>query len=54
MGDINQDAAVDAGDLSLVLAHWGQLGTVADINGDGVVGAGDLSIVLAYWGACDL
>lgn len=53
-GDINQDAAVDAGDLSLVLAHWGQLGTVADINGDGVVGAGDLSIVLAYWGACDL
>lgn len=54
VGDINEDAAVDAGDLSLVLAHWDQLGTVADINGDGVVGAGDLSIVLAYWGACDL
>ena len=53
VGDINQDAAVDAGDLSLVLAHWGELGTVADINGDGVVGARDLSHVFAYWGACD-
>ena len=54
MGDINSDAAVDAGDLLLVLAHWGQLGTLADIDGEGVVGAGDLLIVLAYWGACDL
>jgi Dockerin type I domain len=54
VGDINKDAAVDAGDLSLVLAHWGELGTVADINGDGVVGARDLSHVFAYWGECDL
>ena len=53
-GDLDTDGVVNSVDLAILLAKWGQLGTVADIDGSGVVGAGDLAALLAKWGACDL
>ena len=52
--DINQDGAVNAADLSLLLSAWGVCadcdgGCPADLNGDCVVGGPDLSILLAAW-----
>lgn len=52
--DINGDGAVDLGDLSIVLAHFGQSGGATyedgDINGDGNVDLEDLSLVLVDFG----
>jgi len=50
--DVNGDAVVDGGDLSLLLAKWGTPAKEYDLDGDGVVGGGDLSLVLATWGPC--
>jgi len=49
--DLNGDGAVDAADLSTLLADWGNAGP-ADLDGNGVVDAPDLSQLLADWGAC--
>jgi hypothetical protein len=56
--DANADRVVDALDLILVLATWGQSGPDAtlnwpdgDINADNVVDAHDLASVLTFWGA---
>jgi hypothetical protein len=49
--DLNGDGAVDAADLSTLLAAWGNAGP-ADLDGNGVVDAPDLSQLLADWGAC--
>jgi hypothetical protein len=49
--DLNDDGAVDAADLSTLLADWGNAGP-ADLDGNGVVDAPDLSQLLADWGAC--
>jgi hypothetical protein len=48
---LNDDGAVDAADLSTLLADWGNAGP-ADLDGNGVVDAPDLSQLLADWGAC--
>ncbi len=48
-GDLNGDGVVNAGDLSILLAEWGSIGSTADLDADGVVGAGDLAILLAAW-----
>ncbi|MCP4069288.1 MAG: hypothetical protein GY741_13495, partial [Phycisphaeraceae bacterium] len=50
--DVNGDAVVDGGDLSLLLAKWGTAAEEYDLDEDGVVGGGDLSLVLATWGVC--
>jgi len=51
IGDFDGNGQVDAGDLSVLLAQWGEVGGVADFDGGGV-GASDLSILLANWGPC--
>lgn len=49
-GDLNDDGAVNGGDLGLLLAAWGGAG--GDLNGDGVTDGGDLGLLLSYWGDC--
>jgi len=49
--DLNNDGVVNGGDLTLLLAQWGNPGT-ADLNCNGVVDGGDLTLLLAAWGAC--
>jgi hypothetical protein len=49
-GDLNDDGAVNGGDLGLLLAAWG--GPGGDINDDGVTDGGDLGLLLSYWGDC--
>jgi len=52
--DFDDDGAVGAYELSVVLARWksGWPGGPADLNADGVIDATDLSQVIAAWGAC--
>lgn len=54
-GDINGDSRVNALDLNVVLAHWGQGVTVGDallgdLVADGTVNALDLNQILGNWG----
>jgi hypothetical protein len=51
--DVNGSGAVDAADLSLLLAAWGTADADADVNNDGTVNAADLSLLLDTWGACN-
>ncbi len=49
--DINGDAMVDLGDLSIVLAAFGQPSAgPADLDGDGVVDLNDLAAILSEFG----
>jgi len=51
--DLDGDGFVNANDLAVLLAAWGQLVAGGpDLDGDGFVGAGDLAILLAAWGPC--
>lgn len=50
-GDLDLNGSVDASDLTVMLANWGNTG-IGDINNDGSVGGSDLTILLASWGAC--
>ncbi len=55
LGDVDGDGEANgtaSGDLSHVLAHWGDIDTVgyrasADVDRDGTVGSGDMAIVIA-------
>jgi hypothetical protein len=47
-GDINLDGYVDAADLGLLLAAWGNPGE-ADIDGSGSVDSVDLGILMTQW-----
>ncbi|MCE2883871.1 MAG: hypothetical protein LW806_03085 [Planctomycetaceae bacterium] len=49
--DINGDGSVNAADLGILLAAWGEFYPAADLDYDGEVGASDLSILLAQWGS---
>jgi hypothetical protein len=53
-GDLNNDAVVNGGDISVLLGFWGQSGkgVLGDINGDGLVDAADLAMLLSSWGKC--
>ena len=51
LGDLNNDAAVDASDLAILLGAWG-VGTAADLNFDGRTDASDLAVLLGAWGGC--
>ena len=46
--DINNDGAVDAADLALLLNNWNGIG-IGDINQDGGVDAQDVAIMLNAW-----
>lgn len=48
--DLTCDATVDASDLGVLIAAWGESASDADIDGDGVVGSSDLGLLLAAWG----
>ena len=48
--DIDCSGTVDAADLSLILAGWGESNGPADLDGNGFVDAADLTQVLAKWG----
>ena len=47
--DLDGSGAVDAGDLAILLAGWGEPGP-ADLDGSGAVDAVDLAMLLASWG----
>ena len=54
-GDLDGDGLVGAGDLDLVLAHWGDSVAIlnyaqGDASGDGLVGQADLQLVLDHFG----
>jgi len=53
-GDVDLNGAVDAADLSSMLASWFFVGKNLreDLNGDLVVDAADLAILLTSWGEC--
>ncbi len=48
-GDLNDDDAVDAADLAILLGAWGTSGP-GDLDGSGSVDAADLAILLGAWG----
>jgi hypothetical protein len=50
LGDLDNNAAVDAADLSVLLGAWGGAG--GDLDGSGSTDAADLSILLGAWGPC--
>lgn len=52
VGDLDQNGAVEAPDLSLLLMNWGSSGGIADLNRSGVVDAADLVMLLSRWGSC--
>ena len=48
--DLNDDGAVNGGDLAALLSGWGPDGGFgADLNGDGIVNGADLAMLLASW-----
>ncbi|MHC4832982.1 MAG: invasin domain 3-containing protein [Planctomycetota bacterium] len=50
MGDLNQDGAVDAADLGVLMGSWGTCGgCVADLDGDGEVDGADLALLMTQW-----
>lgn len=57
VGDLNGDDAIDLGDLSILLAHFGLTGVDpedGDLDGDADVDLGDLSALLVVFGtACN-
>lgn len=58
IGDLNFDQVIDLGDLSILLAHFGESGNVhyadGDLDSDGDVDLADLSTLLAAFGTtCD-
>ena len=55
-GDLNGDGFVNASDLDLIRANWGNDVPPGDLlsgdaNGDGTVNADDLNVIRANWGA---
>ena len=54
LADINESSHIDAADLGLLIAAWGDASTLpqADINNDGNVDGGDLGLLILNWGPC--
>ncbi|MEY2794782.1 MAG: hypothetical protein RIR10_498, partial [Planctomycetota bacterium] len=52
----NDDGAIDAADLAMLLAAWGSSpegdASDTDLDCDGMVGASDLALLLTSWGVC--
>jgi len=51
LGDLNDDGAVNASDLAMLIGAWGGAGA-GDLTGDGVVDVVDLAILINVWGDC--
>lgn len=49
-GDLDNDGDVDLGDLSLILADYGEVHSSADLNANGVVDLADLAILFGAFG----
>lgn len=49
--DLNQNGAVEGGDLAILLGNWGASGE-GDLDGSGIVDGGDLATLLGAWGNC--
>lgn len=49
IGDVDEDGAVTASDLSQLLDAWGAINPLMDLDGSGQVDAGDMSLLLANW-----
>ena len=54
-GDVNDDGAVNSGDLDIIRANWGDVvdpgdDAMGDLDGNGVISSGDLDMVRAWWG----
>ncbi|MBL9119025.1 MAG: hypothetical protein JNL80_03820 [Phycisphaerae bacterium] len=47
--DINDDGAVNASDLAILLGAWGTNDCESDFDGDGTVNALDLAVLLGAW-----
>jgi len=54
IGNFTQDEIVDAADLGILLAVWGDAAAYpeADLNEDGNIDAADLGLLLGSWGPC--
>jgi hypothetical protein len=52
-GDLDASGTVDAGDLVLLMANWGNCYAdtpcQADLNADGLIDGGDVSFLFAHW-----
>lgn len=46
--DLNVDGVIDAADLGILLAHWGEAG-IGDLNHDGTIDGVDVGALLASW-----
>ncbi len=51
-GDLDGSGNVDAADLAILIAAWGQTASPANLDGMGTVDAADLAILIAAWGPC--
>ncbi|MFO0827032.1 MAG: lectin-like protein [Phycisphaerales bacterium] len=51
-GDLDDNGAVDASDLGILLGAWNTASNASDLNQDGIVNAADLAILLGGWGSC--
>ncbi len=49
VADFNNDGAIGAADLTILLSHWGELNPAFDLNASGRVDSGDLTILLNDW-----
>lgn len=47
--DLNCDQVVNAIDMGILLANWGDPACSSDLDGDGLTGSGDLAILLSQW-----
>ena len=54
LADVNNDGMVDAADLGILLAFWGDPATfpAADLTDDGQVDGADLGVLFLAWGPC--
>lgn len=52
LADIDETGNVDALDLLLVIARWGQSSPLGDVDYDGIVNVNDLLYVVDNWGGC--
>ena len=47
--DLNNDGAVNAADITILLADWGRVGSPFDLTGDNLINGADLAVVLFDW-----
>ncbi|MCP4495734.1 MAG: hypothetical protein GY825_03030, partial [Phycisphaeraceae bacterium] len=50
--DLDGNGIVDGGDLTDLLARWGESDPSADLDESGVVDGADLNTLLGAWGPC--